>query len=100
MKLSGHEGQRDHDDEDEIGGRGLDPDGGQEQDAERDGGVVAGEREGKRPEQPHSEAQDDRQRQRGSAEHDAQRQKQRRGAPRLRPPTQQGRKWARSGCER
>jgi hypothetical protein len=90
MEPSGHEGQRDQDAEDEIGGRGLDPDDGQEQHAQRDRRVVTGKRERKRSEQPYPEAQDDRQRQRGSAEHDAYRQEEteeRRpsGRPRHRP---------------
>jgi glycosyltransferase involved in cell wall biosynthesis len=76
MQPSGHEGQRDHDAEDQIGGRGLDPDDRQEQHAQRDRGVVTAEREGKRPEQSHPEAHDDRQRKRGSAECNAQRQEE------------------------
>ena len=39
---------RDHDDEDEIGGRGVDDDDSEQRDAEPDGGVVAHERERER----------------------------------------------------
>ena len=98
MEPSSHEGQSDQDAEDEIGGRGLDPDGRQEQHTQRNRRVVTGERKGKRPEQPHPEAEDNRQRQRGSAEHDAQRQEKaekRHSSGRPRPPARARFVWTR-----
>ena len=54
-EAAGHERNGDDDGKDEIGGGGLDPDDRQEQDAERDSGVVARERQGKRPEEAYAE---------------------------------------------
>jgi glycosyltransferase involved in cell wall biosynthesis len=59
---------RDHDGEDEVGGSRLDPDDGQQEQAERDRRVVPAERERERPEQPGAEGEDEHERQRRAAE--------------------------------
>jgi glycosyltransferase involved in cell wall biosynthesis len=63
-------GERDGDDhgEDEVGRRGLDPDYGEQQEAEGDGRVVTAERESQRSQQSDSEGEDDRKRQRRPAQ--------------------------------
>ena len=62
VEPAGHERDRDHHEQDQIGGSGLDANRGQEEDAEPDGDVVAGEGERERAEEPDPEGEDQRQR--------------------------------------
>jgi hypothetical protein len=62
VEPAGHERDRDHHEQDQIGGSGLDANRGQEEDAEPDGEVVAGEGERERADEPDPEGEDQRQR--------------------------------------
>ena len=62
VEPAGHERDRDHDEEDQVGRSRLDADGGEQEDAQGDGGVVAGESERERAEEAEPEGQDHRQR--------------------------------------
>jgi glycosyltransferase involved in cell wall biosynthesis len=64
MKPAGHGSDGDHDREDEIRRRRLHPDDGEQQDAERDRHVVAGERQRENREQAHARGKNERERRR------------------------------------
>jgi glycosyltransferase involved in cell wall biosynthesis len=71
VKARGDERDGDHDPEDEVGRRRLDPHDGEQDNAEGDRRVVPPERQSERSEQSDPEGEDERERQRRAAEGDA-----------------------------